>query len=266
MKRYVFLSAAIVASIGFSANLEARRQLLLVSDAQMNQMGSEAFEKLKASDKLSTDKIKLARAQCVVNALIAVLPQKQAKQAWEVQIFENESPNAFALPGGKVGVNTGMFKVIKSQDELAAVLGHEIAHVVSQHANERVSQQTLTGLVLQGANSYAGSKTSSNNTKILMAGLGLSAQVGVLLPFSRKHEKEADILGQKFMANAGFDPAKAVSLWQNMMSASKNGGPPQFLSTHPDSENRIDTLKQRIPGLMDNYQAARKAGKKPACF
>lgn len=266
MKRHLVIATAITAAIGFSTTLEARKQLLLVSDAQMNQMGSEAFEKMKSGNKLSTDKIKLARAQCVVNALIAVLPENQAKKAWEVQVFEDESPNAFALPGGKVGVNTGMFKVIKSQDELAAVIGHEMAHVVSQHANERVSQQTLTGLVLQGAGAYAGSKTSSNNTKLLMAGLGLSAQVGVLLPFSRKHEKEADVLGQKYMANAGFDPAKAVNLWQNMMLFNKNGSPPQILSTHPDSENRIKTLKERTPGLMDNFQAAHKAGRKPSCF
>lgn len=266
MKRHIFLAAAVISALGFSTGLQARRQLLLVSDTQMNQMGSEAFEKLKSGNKLSSDKKKLVQTQCVVNALIAVLPEKQARQAWEVQVFEDDSPNAFALPGGKVGVNTGMFKVIKSQDELAAVIGHEIAHVVSQHANERVSQQTLTGLVLQGAGAYAGSKTSSNNTQLLMAGLGLSAQVGLLLPFSRKHENEADILGQKYMANAGFDPAKAVNLWENMMAVNKNGSPPQILSTHPDSKNRIKTLKERTPGLMDNFQAARKAGKKPSCF
>lgn len=266
MKQHAFLVAAIVTAIGFSTTLQARKQLLLVSDSQMNQLGHEAFEKLKAGDKLSTDKTKLSRTQCVVNALVAVLPEKQKKQAWEVQVFEDENPNAFALPGGKVGVNTGMFRVIKSQDELAAVIGHEIAHVVSQHSNERISQQTLTGLVLQGAGSYADSKTSSNNSKLLMAGLGLGAQMGVLLPFSRKHEKEADILGQKYMANAGFDPAKAVDLWQNMQAASKKGAPPKILSTHPNPENRIQTLKQRTPGLLDNYQAARKAGKKPACF
>ncbi|MGH8107342.1 MAG: M48 family metallopeptidase [Arenimonas sp.] len=266
MKRLGLLTAAIVAIVGFSANLEARRQLLLVSDSQMNQLGTDAFEKLKSSDKLSSDKVKLARTECVVNALIAVLPEKQARQAWEVRVFEDESPNAFALPGGKVGVNTGMFKVVKSQDELAAVIGHEIAHVVSQHANERVSQQTLTGLVLQGAGSYADGKTSSNNSKLLMAGLGLSAQMGVLLPFSRKHETEADILGQKYMANAGFDPAKAVTLWQNMQAISKKGNPPKILSTHPNPGSRIQTLQQRIPGLMDNYQAARKSGMKPSCF
>jgi predicted Zn-dependent protease len=266
MKRNIVIAAAIIVAIGFSASSEARKKLLLVSDSQMNQMGSEAFEKLKAGDKLSVDKVKLARTQCVVNALVAVLPEKQAKQAWEVQVFEDDSPNAFALPGGKVGVNTGMFKLIKSQDELAAVIGHEIAHVVSQHANERVSQQTLTGLVVQSAGAYAGSKTSSNNTKILMAGLGLSAQVGVLLPFSRKHEKEADVLGQTYMANAGFDPSKAVTLWQAMLAANKDGNPPQILSTHPDTEKRIQVLQEKTPALMPVYQAARKAGKAPSCF
>lgn len=266
MKRPFVLAVSIIAALGFSAGLQARKQLLLVSDTQMRQMGSEAFEKMKSGNKLSNDKIKLARTQCVVNALIAVLPEKQAKQAWEVKVFEDESPNAFALPGGKVGVNTGMFKVIKSQDELAAVVGHEIAHVVFQHANERISQQTLTGLVLQGVGSYAGSKTSADNAKLWMAGLGLGAQLGLSLPFSRKHEKEADTLGQKYMANAGFDPAKAVTLWQNMQAASKKSEPPKFLSTHPNSQERIQNLKDRTPGLLDNYQAARKAGKKPSCF
>lgn len=266
MKRPLVLAVSIMTALGFSTSLQARKQLLLVSDSQMKQMGSEAFEKMKSSGKLSNDKIKQARTQCVVDALIAVLPEKQAKQAWEVQVFEDENPNAFALPGGKVGVNTGMFKIIESQDELAAVLGHEIAHVVSQHANERVSQQTLTGLVLQGAGTYAGSKTSSNNAKLWMAGLGLGAQLGVSLPFSRRHEKEADTFGQKYMANAGFDPAKAVTLWQNMQVASKKGEPPKILSTHPNSQARIQNLKDRIPGLLGDYQAARKAGKKPSCF
>lgn len=266
MKRIVFLILLAFLVTACATAPSGRKQLLLMSGNDMSQMGSASFDKLKATDKLSKDTRRLGQAQCVVNALVRVLPAKYAQQSWEVQLFEDANPNAFALPGGKVGVNTGMFAVAKTQDELAAVIGHEIAHVISQHANERVSQQMATGIGIEAIGAYSGTRTSPENTKALMSALGLGAQLGVLLPYSRVHESEADVLGQQLMARAGFDPAAAVALWQHMQAADQGGRPPQLLSTHPDPRNRIQDLAGRAPALQADYRAARAAGRVPKCF
>ena len=243
-----------------------RSQLLLVSDSQMTQLGAASFEQMKASDKLSRDARKSAYVDCIVAARAAELSEPWRSQAWEAQVFAIDSANAFALPGGKVGVNTGLFDVAKNQDQLAAVIGHEIGHVVSRHANERVSHSTLaeagSGLVA----AYVGRNSSPEQVKQYVALLGAGTQVGVLLPYSRLHESEADTLGQELMAKAGFDPAGAAALWQNMIAAAGSGAsPPRLLSTHPDPAARASALAARAPQLAPVAQAARAAGKRPAC-
>jgi predicted Zn-dependent protease len=273
MKRLLVL-AAVIATVSVSSAPQARKSwLYLVSDSQMNQMGAEAFDKLKTSSKLANDPVRLSQSQCVVKALVAeianVTPngyRTVANLTWEVQIFEDPNPNAFALPGGKVGINTGMFDVAKTQGQLAAVLGHEIAHVVSKHSNARISDQMLAGATLNVLGAVGGRNSSPEKTKQWMGLLGMGAQVGVLLPNSRKQESEADLLGQSFMTRAGFDPNQAPALWQNMMAASKSGRAPQILSTHPDPENRIKELQARMPELTPFYQDAQRNGKVPKCF
>jgi predicted Zn-dependent protease len=258
-------TTALVATLAACSTAPSGRQrLLLVSGSQMAQMGAASFEQLKRSDKLARDPVRLGQVQCVVRALTTALPGNRGM--WEVQLFDDPNPNAFALPGGKVGVNTGMFNVARTQDQLAGVIAHEIAHVVSEHAGERVSQQMAAGIGMEAINAYAGSRTSPRNTQLLMGALGLGAQLGVLLPYSRVHEGEADVLGQQYMANAGFDPNGAVVLWQNMIAASKAGRPPQLLSTHPDPANRVRELAARAPTLQDEYRAARAAGRAPNCY
>ncbi|MBD8527843.1 M48 family metallopeptidase [Pseudoxanthomonas sp. CAU 1598] len=243
-----------------------RSQLLLVSDQQMNQMGLTAFEQMKANDKVSVVPAKSVYAKCVVDALVAELPTEWQRLPWEVQAFAIQEPNAFALPGGKVGLNTGLLRVAETQDQLAAVLGHEIGHVVYRHAGERVSQQQLTQVGLSLAEAYAGRNASSSQVGLLMAALGAGAQVGVLLPFSRQHESEADLYGQALMAKAGFDPEAAAQLWRNMNAASdKTGRPPALLSTHPNPEARIARLADHAPQLRPDYERARAAGKRPNC-
>lgn len=263
---------AAIAGLAFAALLSGcatsptgRSQFIAVSDQQMDQLGATSFEQMKQSDKLSRDARKLATAQCVVDALKVALPPNGQRVAWEVRVFDDANPNAFALPGGKVGVNTGMWTVAKTQDELAAVMAHELAHVLSRHAAERVSQQMAAGVALEAAQTYSGSRTSPENTKLLMGALGLGAQLGVMLPFSRVHETEADVLGQRIMADAGFDPAGAVRLWQGMIGASGGGRTPQILSTHPDPQNRIAALQARVPDLQPVAEQARASGRKPAC-
>lgn len=259
--------AAVMALVlgGCATSPTGRSQFIAVSDAQMDQLGATSFERMKQTDKLSRDAGKIATARCVVEALKVALPPAGQRVAWEVQVFEDANPNAFALPGGKVGVNTGMWAVAKTQDELAAVLAHELAHVLSRHAAERVSQQMAAGVALEAAQAYSGSRTSPQNTQLLMGALGLGAQLGVMLPFSRVHETEADVLGQRLMAEAGFDPEGAVRLWQNMLRASSGGRPPQILSTHPDPQNRIAALQARVPELQPVAAQSRASGRRPAC-
>ena len=179
-------------------------------------------------------------------------------------MFQDDSPNAFALPGGKVGVNTGMFKVAKNQDQLAAVIGHEIGHVYARHTNERVSRQaaTSTGLAVLGA--VAGARYGQSGADLVTQGGGAAAQLGLLLPFSRIQETESDQIGQRLMAQAGFDPAQAAELWRNMLAAG-GGRSPQWLSTHPDPQNRIRALEAHAPALEPVYRDARKAGRTPRC-
>ena len=170
--------------------------------------------------------------------------------------------NAFALPGGKIGVHTGILKVANSADQLAAVLGHEVGHVIARHGAERVSQSVATQGGLALADIMLDRKSESRS--LIMAGLGLGAQFGILLPFSRKHESEADEIGLYLMANAGFDPEHSVELWRNMAKAS-GGAPPEFLSTHPSNTSRISGLQSRMSKAKALYNNAQAAGKNPDC-
>ncbi len=244
----------------------AQAKLQLVSDQQMSEMGAKAFEEMKAKGKLSQDPKKREIAECIVTSLVTPLGQQLGPNGgWEVQVFESPEPNAFALPGKKVGIHTGMFDLVKSQDELAAVVGHEIAHVARSHSKKRVERQLKTqlGLALLGA--AAGSKTSERNTRLITQGAGLLTQGAYLLPNSREQEVQADLDGQIIMSRAGYNPMGAVSLWQKMQALNK-AQPPQFLSTHPNAAQRIDTLAQQAPGLVKEQNAARAAGRKPKCM
>lgn len=237
-----------------------RQQLILVSDADMDRMGSTAFAQIKTSGKLANDPARSRYVNCVARALIAQLPEPARSQPWEIALIADDNANAFALPGGKVGVNIGLLTVATNQDQLAAVIGHELGHVVSRHAAERVSQQFATQAALQAVNSATGGQRQQ-----LLGLLGVGAQAGIALPFSRRHEVEADVLGQRYMANAGFDPKAAATLWQNMMARGGGARPPAWLSTHPDPQQRIQAMAAAAPGLMPVYEQARAAGRRPAC-
>lgn len=266
MFKFSWLALATASLLACTTTPSGRSQLLLVSDQQMNQMGLTAFEQMKANDKVSVVPAKSAYAKCVVDALVAELPGEWQRMSWEVQAFAIQEPNAFALPGGKVGLNTGLLRVATDQDQLAAVLGHEIGHVIYRHAGERVSQQQLSQVGLSLAQAYAGRHASTSEVNLLMAALGAGTQVGVLLPFSRQHETEADLYGQELMAKAGFDPAAAAQLWRNMSAFSgKDGRPPALLSTHPDPDQRVARLAQMAPTLRAEYERARASGKRPNC-
>lgn len=235
-----------------------------VSQQQLNQLGAQAFAETKAKQTLSKDARQNGYVTCVVNALVRQLPPDQRSVAWETAVFADNEPNAFALPGGKVGVNTGIFTVAKNQDQLAAVLGHEIGHVIARHHEERITRQmgAQAGLGILGA--LAGARYGEGAASTVNQLGGMTAQAAFLLPGSRTQESEADVVGQRLMAQAGFDPRQAVDLWKNMMAASSNR-PPQWLSTHPDPASRIRELERDAPTLVPAYEAARKAGNTPKC-
>ncbi|AND68972.1 peptidase [Dyella thiooxydans] len=256
------LAAATLCLAGCATSPTGRSQLMMVSDAQMSQMGITAFNDMRKQGKFVDAPRQRAYATCVANALIAVLPPPWNANQWEVQIVGDDSANAFALPGGRIGVNQGMFKVATNQDQLAVVLGHELAHVVARHGAERMSDNLAAqGAVLAGA-AYGASR--GGNTGTIVAGSAVAAEVFFLLPFSRTQESEADVLGQRYMAEAGFDPRAAATLWQKM-GAQGGSKPPAFLSTHPSSSKREQTLQQQAQQLMPVYQQARAHHHDPEC-
>ena len=230
-----------------------------VSEQQLHQLGAQAFTEARQKGPLSTDARQNAYVRCVVDALVRQLPAAQRQLAWETAVFAQDEPNAFALPGGKVGINSGLFKVARSQDQLAAVVAHEIGHVVERHHDERITRQMGAAGAVQLLGVLAG-----DYGQLASQGGSMLAQTGFLLPGSRAQESEADVVGQRLMAQAGFDPRAAVELWQNMIAA---GGsrPPQWLSTHPDPQSRIAELQSRAQQLVPTWEQARAAGRRPSC-
>ena len=178
-------------------------------------------------------------------------------------MFEDEAVNAFALPGGKIGVYTGLLKVAENQHQLAAVIGHEVGHVIADHANARVSTAYATEAGLTLGQILAGGATTPQKRQ-LFGLLGVGAQVGILLPYGRSQESEADVIGLELMAKAGFNPRESVNLWRNMSKAG-GGQPPEFLSTHPAPTTRIRDLEAGMPEAIDLVVEARKQGKNPDC-
>jgi predicted Zn-dependent protease len=239
-----------------------RSQLHLYDADQMDAMGIQAYTQMKQQLPRSQDAAAIRLVDCVARALAAEARGPNAPSSWEVVVFEDERANAFALPGGKIGVHTGLLAVAADSSQLATVIGHEVAHVLAEHGNERVSTNAAAGYGLQVIESLSGPPSPGRDQ--ILAALGLGAQVGVLLPFSRAQEREADLLGLDLMAQAGFDPRASVPLWQNMSRAT-GATPPEFLATHPTHSSRIRELGARIPSALDLYERARAAGRRPRC-
>ncbi len=216
-----------------------RSQLILFDEATLEQSALTAWQEQLKTAKISHDPQLNSRIQRVGGRIVTAAGM--GDRQWEYVLFDDPQPNAFVIPGNKVGVNTGLFSVVKNDDQLAAVLGHETGHVIARHAAERASQQAATGIALQVA-----TKATSGKVQEVVANYGgLGAQVGLLLPYSRQHESEADRIGVDLMVKAGYRASEAVVLWQNMM-AQNNKAPPEFLSTHPSDQTRINDLKAYI--------------------
>ncbi|MBM9592785.1 M48 family metallopeptidase [Leptospira sp. 201903075] len=239
-----------------STSPTGRRQIILVKDAEMNEMGNTAFSELKTKTPTDSSSSANSYVNCIVSAQLAVTSDTTGVESWEVVVFRDNTPNAFALPGGKIGVHAGMFSVAKNKDQLAAVIGHEIGHVIARHGNERVSQNQLAG---------GSVKILESLGKPAVAGaLGMGAKFGILLPFSREHESEADLIGLELMAKSGFDPRESVTLWQNM-SALGGSKPNELLSTHPSDATRMKNLNAAMANALVLFEAAKAGGKRPNC-
>jgi predicted Zn-dependent protease len=241
-----------------------RNQLVLIPPEQMAEIGQSSFEKLKETQPVVRSGARSAYVQCVADAITPLVELPGEHGSWEVVIVQEESPNAFALPGGHIGVHTGMLDLLDGQAELATIIAHEVAHVEARHGAERVSQRFAASQALGLTQALVLGESASSDQKQLMSLLGLGVQVGVMLPYSRVHEREADLVGLDLMARAGFDPRAAVDLWQTMQDRA-GGRPPEWLSTHPHPDSRIDEIREHLPEALELYREAREDGRSPRC-
>jgi len=219
--------------------------------------GHAAFRQMKRQERVSSNPRHNAMVKRIAGRIAEVSDIELPKTEWEFVVFENKAINAFALPGGKVGVYTGLIELVDSDDELAAVIGHEVAHVAFRHGNKRMSQGI--GLALGGVlldNSMRNKDRS--NRQLARLGYGVGSQLLVALPYGRKQETEADERGLMYAALAGYDPRGAVTFWQKMEKKNK-GSPPEFLSTHPATENRIAFLESKMGEAMRIYRQGKQA-------
>jgi predicted Zn-dependent protease len=264
-RAYASLSLAFIASslLACSTNpYTDRPQLLLISESQEMQLGAQAYAQILRDPKvkISQDPREVEPVKRVAKRVIEAAKQSKyaemAKQFnWEVIVIKDDKTmNAFALPGGKIAVYTGIFPIAKNEAGLAAILGHEVTHALARHGAERMSQGLLTQLGLEAANIALASQGASPIVmQTAMAALGLGANVGVLLPFSRAHESEADYIGLLLAAQAGYDPREAVRVWERMEQVSKEQ-PPEFLSTHPSHGTRIKQLEEWRDEALSYYK------------
>jgi len=241
-----------------------RSQLLMTSVSEDTQLGTQAYSQVKNDPKLkqSHDSREIEPVKRVAARIIEAAKRSKYSEIahqfqWEVIVIKDDKTmNAFALPGGKIAVYTGIFPVARSEAGLAAVLGHEVVHALARHGAERMSQGQLTNAALQVAGAGVGSAGGGGAvSQAAMAALGAGAQVGILLPFSRKHESEADYVGILLAADAGYDPRESITLWERMGQMSGGGTPSEFMSTHPSHETRITQLKKWMPEAMAIFQA-----------
>ena len=230
---------------------------LLTSASDENKQGDEAYRQILSKEKEVKGTREAKMVEEIGKRIAAVANQPDFQ--WEFKTLESDTPNAFCLPGGKVAVYTGIFKYAENEAGLATVMGHEIGHAIARHGGQRMSQQMATNAALVGLSVVGLSKMDPLKKTAVMAALGAGATYGIILPFSRSHETEADEIGLVLMSKAGYDPRESVNFWDRF---SKAGGhaPPEFLSTHPGSEKRRDHLQSLLPKVQNEYDKSAKLG------
>lgn len=254
MHSLVVVSAVVLLIFSSCAKspVTGKRKFIVTSTAQENDLGDKAYDDILKKEKVDTTSELARQVKAIGERMAKVANRPDFK--WEFNVFESEQINAFCLPGGKVGFYSGMQKVADTEGRIAAVIGHEVAHALARHGGERMSmqigQQLLMGIVAVAAFS----DLPPEKRNLALAALGVGATVGVILPFSRDNESEADEIGLTLMAKAGYDPREAVVLWQRMEKMAGGGGGPAFLSTHPSSKKRQEELTKLMPGALKIYQ------------
>jgi len=254
MKRLAALVATALATATACATVPVtgRHQLLLLSESQELQMGLTSYQQVLKKSRLSSDPVATEQVRRV--GLRIAEATGRTDYEWEFNLIEDKQANAFCLPGGKVAVYTGILPITRDDAGLAAVLGHEVSHAIARHGGERVSQGLLVQVGL-AATQVALARNDPVMVQQVTALLGAGATVGLILPWSRTQESEADHLGLIFMAKAGYDPHAARDLWVRMAEAAKRSGrPPEFLSTHPAEETRIRQIEGWLPEALPYYQ------------
>jgi predicted Zn-dependent protease len=245
--------------------LTGRKQLSLIPESDMMALSLTEYGKFLKSNKVSTDKVKTDMVKRVGLRISKAVEAYMAQQGlsanlkgyqWEFNLVESPEVNAWCMSGGKVVVYTGLLPIAQKDEGLATVLGHEIAHAVARHGSERMSDQMLVQLGSSTLSAALAQKPSETQ-QLAGAAFGAGAQYGLILPFSRKHEYEADYMGLIFMSMAGYDPNESINFWQRM---AKHGGSktPEFLSTHPVDENRIAKIREKLPEALAYYNKAVK--------
>ncbi len=231
-----------------------RSQLLLIPEQEEMTLGLQAYQQALSKARISTDSRNNSMVRTIGQRIAAVANKPDYR--WEFNVIDDaKTANAFALPGGKVAVYTGLLPYTQTEDGLAFVIAHEIGHAIARHGGERMTHQMLVQYGQQGLNAaLQGGAASSSTIEVMNTVYGVSANLGILLPYSRSQEYEADQIGLMLMAKAGYDPRQAPNFFRNMLSAKKAGRTPVFLSTHPADEERIQKINQLIPQAMQYYR------------
>ncbi len=245
---FIFLSVLIISACA-TTPVSNRSALILIPESQEVSLGKQSYNQILKKEKESEDAHLNQIVRRVGQRIIAV--SDMPKLEWEIKLIESDQKNAFALPGGKIAIYTGILSVAKNEAGLATVMSHEIAHVIARHGAQRMTQQIL----LQGAMLGAGlSMKNSTQRNLVLSALGVGVLYGLTLPFSRSHESEADQIGLIYMAKAGYDPNEAIKFWQRFSEVKGDKGPPEWASTHPADETRMQGLRGYLSRAKYDYQ------------
>ncbi len=269
MDRRKFLSYVGCGCCGFVLNacstapITERRQLKIIPEAKLNAQAAQIYEKVKEKEKLSDDTKKLDEIKNIGKRMENSIDEYFYKEKldnptinfdWEYILIDNKKVrNAWCMPGGKIAVYTGILEVTKNTNGLAAVMGHEIAHAVAKHSVERASRGVILNTSTQLIDIFSGGKLSQVNRATGMNTVGLLSQLGIMNPFNRKQESEADYLGMIFSSLSGYDIRETVKIWQRMKEFNKGKAPPEFMSTHPSADNRIKQINEWTNKIILNY-------------
>ena len=256
-----FISALFLIAGCYTVPETGRTALNIVPDGQVSRLALASFNQMKEEGKISEDTEMIDRVNRVGRRIAESVGEDLPRADWEFVVFDNdEMINAFAMPGGKVGVYSGLFKIATTDSMLAVVMGHEIAHVAARHANQRLSRGILIQLLSIGVDS-AMEDSSARSRRAVNSAIRTGATLGYQMPYSRLSEREADHLGLIYLARAGYDPVASLEFWRRMEEANTGPEPPEFLSTHPSGEKRREQLLELMPLALEEYKIALQKGK-----